>query len=54
MPELAVAFFILYWMLLQEVLDVRVIAPEQLSFDGCAKTAVENNKQNKKKRAVFL
>jgi hypothetical protein len=36
------------------VLDVRLVAPEQLSFDGCAKALNEMNKLNKKNRAVLL
>jgi hypothetical protein len=41
-------------MLLQEVFDVSVVAPEQLSFDGCAKALNENKKLNKNSRAVLL
>ena len=40
-------------MLLQEVFDVSVVAPEQLSFDGWAKTFNEKNKEKKTSRAVL-
>ncbi len=53
-PALAVAFFRRYWILLQEVPDVRVVAPEQLSLDGWAKTANEKNKLNKENKTIFF
>jgi len=53
MPALAVAFLKRYCELLQEVLEVRLIALLQLSLDGCAKTSVENNKEMTNKKTVF-
>ena len=53
MPELAVAFFKRYWLLLQEVFDVSVVAPEQLSFEGCAKIFNEKNKEKQTSKVVF-
>jgi len=40
-------------LLLQEVFDVNVVAPEQLSLDGCAKTLSERNKETKTSGVVF-
>ncbi|MBP6233904.1 MAG: hypothetical protein KA330_08740 [Chitinophagaceae bacterium] len=54
MPVLAVAFLIRYWLLLQEVLDVRVIALLQLSLDGCAKLTDEKNKLSKENSKIFF
>ena len=52
-PGLAVAFFKRYWMLLQEVFDVSVVAPAQLSLEGCAKIFNEKNKEKQTSKVVF-
>ena len=39
--------------MLQEVFDVRLVAPEQLSFEGCAKMFNEKNKVKKTSRVVL-
>ena len=40
-------------MLLQEVFDVSVVAPEQLSLEGCAKIFNEKNKETQTSKVVF-
>jgi len=54
MPALAVAFLKRYWVLLQEVLDVRVMALLQSSLEGCARAVIEKNKPTRKNKTTFL